>query len=188
MPSASGCRSPASLPPAQGRGQYVAGSLSFGIHAILCSVSGPGCALDPFTESSLSLFFPSLAIPQFGLLSHVSSLRLSSGHSDPVLTLSTNVAATPPCPASTGWCQKQASGLLLCWQLRLGAYSVVCLFGFFSQSCCPLRFQTPHKPTCESVSYCLETFPPSRLSPQGGFSSLTFLSLFLSFIFCTTSF
>ena len=43
---------------------------------------------------SLSLFyFPlsfslSLAIPQFGLLSHISSLRLSSGHSGPVLTLS----------------------------------------------------------------------------------------------------
>ena len=33
-------------------------------------------------------FFLSLAIPQFGLLSHISSLRLSSGHSGPVLTLS----------------------------------------------------------------------------------------------------
>ena len=79
-------------------------------------------------KRSLSLFFPSLAIPQFGLLSHVISLGLSSGHSDQVLTLSTNVAAAPPCSASPGWCQKQASGLLLCWQLRLGAYSVVCLF------------------------------------------------------------
>ena len=39
---------------------------------------------------SLSL---SLVIPQFGLLSHVSSLRLSSGHSGPLLTLSTNCAA-----------------------------------------------------------------------------------------------
>ena len=39
---------------------------------------------------SLSLsFFPlSLSIPQFGLLSHISSLRLPSGHSCPVLTLS----------------------------------------------------------------------------------------------------
>ena len=33
-------------------------------------------------------FFLSLAILQFGLLSHVSSLRLSSGHSGLVLTLS----------------------------------------------------------------------------------------------------
>ena len=42
---------------------------------------------------SLSLFFLSLslAIPQFGLLSHVSSLRLLSGHSGLVLTLSNAV-------------------------------------------------------------------------------------------------
>ena len=39
------------------------------------------------------LFLFSLAIPQFGLLSHVSSLRLSSGHSGPVLILSTDYAA-----------------------------------------------------------------------------------------------
>ena len=39
-------------------------------------------------------FFPlSLAIPQFGLLSHFSSLRLSSEHSGLVLTLSTDYAA-----------------------------------------------------------------------------------------------
>ena len=43
---------------------------------------------------SLSLFFfPTLAIPQFGLLSHISSLRLSSGYLAPVLTLSNNYAA-----------------------------------------------------------------------------------------------
>ena len=42
---------------------------------------------------SLSFFFSSLTIPQFGLLSHVSSLRLSSGHSGLVLTLS-NAART----------------------------------------------------------------------------------------------
>ena len=42
---------------------------------------------------SLSLFFflLSLWLPQFGLLSQVSSFRLSSGHSGPVLTLN-NVA------------------------------------------------------------------------------------------------
>ena len=32
-------------------------------------------------------------IPRFGLLSHISSLRLSSGHSGPVLTLRTSYAA-----------------------------------------------------------------------------------------------
>ena len=51
---------------------------------------------------SLSLFlFLSLAIPQFGLLSHVSSLRLSSGQSGSVLTLS--MQAVPSCPAPTRW-------------------------------------------------------------------------------------
>ena len=44
---------------------------------------------------SLSLFFSlSLAIPQFGLLSHVSSLRLSPGHSGLVLTLSNAARAS----------------------------------------------------------------------------------------------
>ena len=51
---------------------------------------------------SLSLFFflsLSLAILQFGLLSHVSSLRLFSGHSGPVLTLSNAARASlfSPC-------------------------------------------------------------------------------------------
>ena len=35
----------------------------------------------------------SLSIPQFGLLAHVTSLRLSSGHSDPALTLRIDDAA-----------------------------------------------------------------------------------------------
>ena len=47
---------------------------------------------------------------------------------------------TPRCPAPACWWQMRASGLLLCWELQLGAYSV----GFFflsSQLCCPLRCQ-----------------------------------------------
>ena len=64
-------------------------------------------------------FFNSLAIPQFGLLSHISSHRLSSGHSGPILTLS--MQPTPPCSAPTGWCLMQASGLFLCRELQLGA-------------------------------------------------------------------
>ena len=47
-------------------------------------------------------FFPltlSLAISQFGLLSHISSLRLPSGHSGPFLTLSNAARASlfSPC-------------------------------------------------------------------------------------------
>ena len=51
-----------------------------------------------------------------------------------------------------------------------------------------LDSKTPHRPTSGKVSCCLETSPPSRLLPQGGSPSLTLLSLFLSFIFCPTSF
>ena len=47
--------------------------------------------------------------------------------------------------------------------------------------------KTPHRPIGERVSWCLETSPPS-LPPQDGSLSLTLLSLFLSFIFCPTSF
>ena len=47
--------------------------------------------------------------------------------------------------------------------------------------------KTPHKPGGERVSWCLET-SPSRLCPQDGSPSMTFLSLFLSFIFCPTPF
>ena len=47
------------------------------------------------TVLALSFFFSlSLAIPQFGLLSHFSSLGLSSVHSGPVLTLSNATLAS----------------------------------------------------------------------------------------------
>ena len=71
------------------------------------------------------------------MLSYVSSLRLSSGHSGLVLTLS--MEPMPPCSAPARWWQTWASGLLLCLELHLGAYSVG--FFFSSQLCCHLRFQ-----------------------------------------------
>ena len=98
-------------------------------------------------HSSLALslsFYPlslSLAIQQFRLLSHVSSLRLPSGHSGPVLTLS-NVA-----------CSSMFSPLLLVPDVSVWGTSllgvairhVICgfyLFIYFSSwLCCPLRFQ-----------------------------------------------
>jgi len=52
---------------------------------------------------------------------------------------------------------------------------------FFSPSYVALwDSKTPHRSTCERVSYCLET-SPSQLPPQDGSQSLTLLSLFLSF-------
>ena len=49
-------------------------------------------------------------------------------------------------------------------------------------------FKIPQGPASERVPCCLETSPPSRLHPQDGSPSLTLLTLFLSFIFCPTSF
>ena len=83
--------------------------------------------LEPFIGKFF--YFPlSLAIPQFGLLSHISSLRLSSGHSGPVLTLS--MQSLPPYPAPAHWWQTRVSGLVLHWELRLGTYSVCACFSF----------------------------------------------------------
>ena len=47
--------------------------------------------------------------------------------------------------------------------------------------------RTPRRPPGERVSWCLET-SLSQLPPQDGSPSLTLSSLFLSFIFCPTSF
>ena len=59
------------------------------------------------------------------------------------------------------------------------------LFSF--QLRCPLRFQTPHLPAGERVSWHLETSPHSQLPPQdGSLFPTSFVSL--SFIFCPTSF
>ena len=74
----------------------------------------------PFTGYLSLSFFPffSLVIPWFGLLSHITTVILSSGHSDPVLTLRTDDAATPPCPAPACWWWTQVSGILLCSELH----------------------------------------------------------------------
>ena len=52
---------------------------------------------DAISGAEIAPRLPGLAVPQFGLLSYLSSLRLSSGHSGPVLTLS--MQPTPPCSA-----------------------------------------------------------------------------------------
>ena len=70
--------------------------LWYSLSPLLCVHAWKCLRLEPFCRKvfSLSVFlflFLSLAIPQFGLLSHVSSLKLSLGHSGPVLILS-NVA------------------------------------------------------------------------------------------------
>ena len=117
------------------------------------------------------LFF--LVIPQFVLLSHVSSLRLSSGHSGLVLTLSMDDAGrtslSNPHSLVANASLWATSPLVVVVRCLFG----VCLFVCFSWLCC----KTPHRPTCEMVTYCLET-SPSQVPPQDRSPSLTLLSLF----------
>ena len=99
----------------------------------------------------------------------------------------------PPSSAPACWWQMRASGLLLHWELPLGNCNLgnlwVLFIYFLPLSYVPLwDSKTPHRPTGERVSWCLETSLLLRLSPQDRYPSLTLLSLFLSFIFCPTSF
>ena len=79
-------------------GPYMAAGLfSFGICSILCSVSVPGVPIEPFMRK---VFFVCLSgDPTVWVLSHISSLRLSSGHSGPVLTLRTDDATCTCLPS-----------------------------------------------------------------------------------------
>ena len=144
-------------------------------------MSSPGCALvRAFHRKVLCSFFfsLSLAIPQFELLSRVSSLRLSSGHSGLVLTL--NMQPAPPCPALSGWWQPQSSGLLLHWQLQLGTYSVGFILFYL---CCPLRFQNSSK-TCLWEGFQVLGNFSSFMTPSPGQVSIpnSFVSLFVFYI------
>jgi len=127
---------------------------------------------------------PPVATLGFGLLSQVSSLRLLSGHSGPVLTLSSAAHASLFFPR------------LLVVDMNVWATSplgivvrhIICgfyLFIFFLPVILPSEI--PKLPTDPPV----REFPLLRLPPQDGYLYLTLLSLFLSFIkdiFCPTSF
>ena len=181
---------PASLPPVAGEGPVCSqiAFLWYSLNPFFCGQSRLWVRLEPFARKfSLWLFFFfSPAIPKFGLLPHISSLKLSSGHSGLVLTLS--MKPVPPCPAPAHWWWTRAYGLLLLWELWLGAFSLGYCFFFSSSYVALWDSKTPHRPASERVSCYLETSPPSPLPPQNGSLSITLLSLFLSSIFCSTSF
>ena len=105
------------LPPAlclwQGEGLICSrlALLCYSLHPLLCERAGLCLRAFPGKVLSLSLFSLWL-FPQFGLLSHISSLRLSSGHSGPVLTLCMQPA--PPCSAPAHCWQMRVSSLPLC--------------------------------------------------------------------------
>ena len=138
-------------------------------------------------DSCLSLSL-SLAIPQFGLLYHISSLRLPSGHSGLVLTLSNAADTSLFSPRLlVVYASIWATSLL-----GVAVRHVICHFIYlfiFPPSYVAVRdSKTPHRPNGERVSWCLETSPLLRLPFWDGSLSLTLLFLFLSFIFCPTSF
>ena len=87
---------PSPLPPASGGGW--AGPQPAGSSLVFCSVlcSGNGWVVPKFRAFPNLIL--SLAIPQFKLPSHVSSLQLHSGHSGLVLTLSTAACCSLFCP------------------------------------------------------------------------------------------
>ena len=80
------------------------------------------------------------------------------------------------------------------WATSLLGVAVRCVFCFFVFFFFPPGYvslwdsKTSHRPTRERVYCYVETLPPSQLPTQDGSPSLTLLSLFLSFIFCLTSF
>ena len=146
------------------------------------------CGVRAFCGKGFFFFFFCLSvIPRFGLLSQISSLRFSSGHSGLDLTLQIDAAhASLPSPHLL-----VADESLWATSLSLLVVAVRCIFcGFcFSLSYVALwDSKNSHRYTCERVSFCVETSSSSGLPPQDGSPSLNLLSLFLCFIFCPTSF
>ena len=139
-------------------------------------------------EISLSLFL-SPTIPQFGLLSQVSSLRLPSGHSGLVLTLGNAASASLFSPSLL-------VAVVSVWAtslLGVAVRHVICgfyLFIYLYFLPVMLPSEIPKLPTdlpvrgFPGVWKLLLFSTPS----QDESLSLTLLSLFLSFIFCPTSF
>ena len=126
-----------------------------------------------------------VAIPQSGLLSQVSSLRLPSGHSGPVLTLSNAARTSLPSPCllvtNAGICAASLLG-----ELPLGTYSVGFnyLFIFPPSYVAFCGSKACHRLGSESVSWCLETSLFFK-TPFPGWSSIptSFVSLFVFYIF-----
>ena len=139
----SGYRQPSSLPPAgDGLVHCQLAFLWYLLSPLFRERAQQCLRLELFTgKFSLSLlfFFLSLAIPWFRLLSHISSLRLPSGHSGLVLTLS-NVASAS---LSSSHLLVADASIWANSPLGVAVRCVICGFYLFfpSRLCCPLRFQ-----------------------------------------------
>ena len=93
----------------------------------------------PAVCSGWLIFSLSLTIPQFKLVTHKRSLRLSSGHSGLVLTLSNDTRSSPLCPHLL----VVDAGVWGTFLLRVAFRRVICGFYLFfpSQSGCSPRFK-----------------------------------------------
>ena len=125
-----------------------------------------------------------VAILQSDLLAQVSSFRLPSGHSGPVLTLSNAAHATLFSPRllvadASIWATSPLGVAVRCviW--------VLFIYFFFPVM---LPSEIPKLPTDLPVRGFPDVWKLLRLSPWDMSPSLTLLSLFLSSIFCPTSF
>ena len=131
------------------------------------------------------IFSLSLAIPQFKLLSQVSSLQLPSGHSGLVLTLSNATSSSPFHPHllvadACIWCT---------FLLGVAFRHVICgLYLFFLPVRLPSEIRKlPPDPPVQGFPGVWK-LPLLQLPSQDGCLSLALLPLFLSFISCPTSF
>ena len=142
------------------------------------------CSVPLFCElpavcSGRLIFSLSLAIPQFKLLSHVSSLRLPSGHSGPVLTLS-NAA----CPSLfSPHFLVVGAGVWGTFLLEVAFRHVICGFYlFFLPVRLPSEIQKlPPGPRVRGFPGVWK-LPLLRLPSRDGSPSLAFVSLFIFYI------
>ena len=134
----------------------------------------------PATCSGRLIFSLSFAVPQFKLVSHKSSLRLPSGHSGPVLTLSNAARSSPYRPHLL----VANAGVWGTFLLRVAFMHVICGFYLFSsQLGCPPRFENfPLTRQCEGFPGVWK-LPLLRLPSWDRSPSLALLSLSLSFFF-----
>ena len=139
-----------------------------------CTVLENSCGEGPL------FFFVFLEFPQIGLLCHIRPLRLSSGHSNMVLTLRTYHVAHLLWADASVWF---TSLLVIAVQYKFFGdfffFFPVMLFSEFSK--------LPTDPNCK-FSYGVEISSPSWFPPLDRSPSLNPLSLILSFIFCPASF
>ena len=131
------------------------------------------------------IFSLSLAILQFKLLSHISSLRLPSGHSGPVLTLSNAAHSSPFHPHLL----VVDAGIWGTFLLGFAFRHVIWGFYLFFL---PVRlpseiWKLPPDPPVRGFPGVWK-LPLLRLPSLDRSPSLALLFLFLSFIFCPTSF